>query len=81
VTSLYEAHDALLFDLDGTLFLGATPIPGAVETIERAAALVTIDERRQPDAEAAASYAGLLPVFASLSDALAPAFRRLRSAS
>jgi gluconokinase len=64
----------------GAALLGMEAL-GMIETIERAAALVTIDERRQPDAEAAASYAGLLPVFASLSDALAPAFRRLRSAS
>ncbi|HTK67230.1 MAG TPA: HAD-IIA family hydrolase [Pseudonocardia sp.] len=37
MTSLLEAHDVLLLDLDGTLFRGATPIPGAVEMIARSA--------------------------------------------
>lgn len=36
MTSLLETHDVLLVDLDGTLFKGATPIPGARETIARA---------------------------------------------
>jgi gluconokinase len=62
----------------GAALLGMEAL-GIVETIDRAADLVRIDERRQPDAEAAASYAGLRPVFASLYDALAPAFARLRS--
>lgn len=63
----------------GAALLGMEAL-GLIDTIERAAVLVSLEERRQPDAEAAASYAGLLPVFASLYDALAPAFRRLRSA-
>lgn len=37
MTSLLDAHDVLLVDLDGTLFRGATPIPGARETMARAA--------------------------------------------
>ena len=37
MTSLLDAHDVLLLDLDGTLFKGATPIPGAIDTIARAA--------------------------------------------
>jgi gluconokinase len=64
----------------GAALLGMEAL-GVVDSIERAADLIEIEERRQPDAEAAASYAGLLPVFASLYDALAPAFRHLRSAS
>jgi gluconokinase len=62
----------------GAALLGMEAL-GVIETIDRAADLVQIDERLQPDAEAAASYAGLRPVFASLYDALAPAFRHLRS--
>lgn len=37
MTSLLDAHDVLLLDLDGTLFRGATPIPGATETVAQAA--------------------------------------------
>lgn len=62
----------------GAALLGMEAL-GVIETIDRAADLVLIDERRQPDAKAAASYAGLLEVFGSLYDALAPAFRHLRS--
>jgi gluconokinase len=62
----------------GAALLGMEAL-GVIDTIDRAADLVAIHERRQPDAEAAASYAELLPVFASLYDALAPAFRHLRS--
>lgn len=61
----------------GAALLGMEAL-GLVESIERAAELVAIEERLRPDAEAAACYAELLPVFASLYDALAPAFRRLR---
>jgi gluconokinase len=61
----------------GAALLGMEAL-GLIETIDRAADLIAIDERLQPDAEAAASYAGLLPVFDSLYDALAPAFRHLR---
>jgi gluconokinase len=61
----------------GAALLGMEAL-GLIETIDRAAELIAIDERLQPDAEAAASYAELLPVFDSLYDALAPAFRHLR---
>ncbi len=37
MTTLLAAHDALLFDLDGTLFRGSTPLPGATELVARAA--------------------------------------------
>lgn len=36
--SLLDLHDALLFDLDGTLMHGARPIPHAVEAVETARA-------------------------------------------
>jgi gluconokinase len=53
---------------------------GLVDSIERAADLVTITERHDPDPEAAAVYAGLRPVFAELYDDLTPAFRALARA-
>lgn len=34
-TTLLDAHDAVLFDLDGTVYRGAEPVTGAVPTIER----------------------------------------------
>lgn len=37
--SLLDLHDALLFDLDGTLMHGARPIPHAVEAVETARAV------------------------------------------
>jgi gluconokinase len=61
----------------GAALLGMEAL-GMVASIDHAADLVTIDERVQPDAAASAAYAELLPIFASLYDALAPAFRRLR---
>ena len=51
---------------------------GAVDSIDRAAGLVTIADVVEPGPGGAAVYAGLLPVFAGLHDALAPAFRSLR---
>jgi len=50
---------------------------GLVDTIDVAADLVTIGEVVEPDAEAAATYARLLPVFGDLYDALTPAFLAL----
>ena len=41
------------------------------------AELVTVDDVVEPDAGAAEVYADLLPTFASLYEALAPAFRAL----
>lgn len=35
MTTLAESHDALLLDLDGTVYLGDELLPGAAETIER----------------------------------------------
>jgi len=37
VTALRERHDALLFDLDGTLFRGGTALPGAPEAVAASA--------------------------------------------
>jgi gluconokinase len=52
---------------------------GLVEGIDRAAELVRIDDVVDPEAGAAAVYADLLPTFASLYDALGPAFRALQA--
>lgn len=49
-----------------------------VGSIEHAAELVKIDEVREPDAEAAATYEQQRPLFAELYDDLMPAFRALR---
>ena len=49
---------------------------GLVDGIDRAAQLVHIEDVVEPDAQAAGVYADLLPTFASLYEALAPAFRR-----
>ena len=35
-TTLAEAYDVLLFDLDGVVYIGGTPIPGAPEALQRA---------------------------------------------
>jgi gluconokinase len=61
----------------GAALLGLEAL-GMIDSIDQAADLITIDERTQPGEEASAAYAELLPIFASLYDALAPAFRRLR---
>jgi gluconokinase len=61
----------------GAALLGMEAL-GLIASIERAAELVTIDERMRPDPEAAAAYAELRPIFASLYDALGPAFAGLR---
>ena len=50
---------------------------GLVDGIDRAAQLVDIEDIVEPEAGAAGIYADLLPTFASLYDALAPAFRAL----
>jgi len=39
VTAPRERYDALLFDLDGTLFRGGTALPGAPEALAEAAEL------------------------------------------
>jgi gluconokinase len=60
----------------GAALLGMQAL-GLVESIDRAAELVGIDDVVEPEAGAAAVYADLRPTFASLYDALAPAFRAL----
>jgi gluconokinase len=50
---------------------------GIVESIERAAELVQIEQTLAPEPGAAAAYAELRPLFAALYDELAPAFRAL----
>jgi gluconokinase len=52
---------------------------GLIDTIEVASELVTIRDVVEPDPQAAAVYAGRLPIFDGLYDALAPAFRALRT--
>jgi gluconokinase len=52
---------------------------GLVEGIDRAAHLVGIEDVVEPEPGAAAVYADLLPTFASLYDALGPAFRALQA--
>jgi ribonucleotide monophosphatase NagD (HAD superfamily) len=34
VSTLAQHHDCLLLDLDGTVFRGREPTPGAVETLD-----------------------------------------------
>ena len=56
VTTLAEAHDALLVDLDGTLIRGTEPIPGAADALERAGlpvVYVTNNASRSPEDTAA----------------------------
>ena len=60
----------------GAALLGMDAL-GLVDGIDRAAELVGIEDVVEPDAGAAGVYADLLPTFASLYDALAPAFRAL----
>ncbi len=59
----------------GAALLGMEAL-GLIESIDVAADLVRVGETLEPGA-AAAAYAGLLPVFASLYDALTPAWRAL----
>ncbi|AFA73623.1 HAD-superfamily hydrolase, subfamily IIA [Gordonia polyisoprenivorans VH2] len=50
-----DAYDALLLDLDGTVFAGKSPIPGVPETLERidvTTIFVTNNASRRPDAVA-----------------------------
>ena len=57
--TLAEAYDVLLFDLDGVVYIGGTPIPGAPEALRRASqagahvAYVTNNASRTPAAVAA----------------------------
>jgi gluconokinase len=61
----------------GAALLGMEAL-GIVESMDLAADLIERDEIVEPDPEAAATYARLLPLFAGLYDALAPTFRALR---
>jgi gluconokinase len=61
----------------GAALLGMEAL-GIIATIDHAAGLVTLDEIREPDAEAAAIYAAALPTFAAAYDALTPTFLALR---
>jgi gluconokinase len=61
----------------GAALLGMEAL-GLVETIDRAAELVAIDEVLEPDPDDAAAYAAMRPTFDALYDALTPAFRTLR---
>jgi gluconokinase len=60
----------------GAALLGMQAL-GLVDGIDRAAELVGIEHVVEPEEGAAAIYADLLPTFASLHEALAPAFRAL----
>jgi gluconokinase len=68
-----EAREGSAF---GAAIVGMEAL-GLVDTIEVAADLVTIREVVEPDPDAAATYARLLPVFGDLYDALTPAFLAL----
>ena len=61
----------------GAALLGMEAL-GLVDGIDRAAQLVDIEDVVEPDAAAAAVYADLRPTFASLYEALLPAFRALQ---
>jgi gluconokinase len=69
-----SGHEGSAF---GAALLGMAAL-GLVGGIDRAAELVGIDDVVEPEPSAAAVYAELLPTFASLYEALAPAFRALR---
>jgi gluconokinase len=61
----------------GAALLGMQAL-GIVDSIDLAGELVAIDDVVEPDRDAAAVYAELLPTFAALYEALAPAFGALR---
>jgi gluconokinase len=69
-----EGHQGSGF---GAALLGMEAL-GLIASFDRAAELIGIDETREPDPAAAATYAAMQPIFASLYDALAPAFQQLR---
>ncbi len=61
----------------GAALLGMAAL-GLVDGLDHVADLVRVDDVLTPDPEAAAVYTELLPVFASLYDALEPTYRTLR---
>jgi gluconokinase len=69
-----EGHQGSGF---GAALLGMEAL-GAIASFDRAAELIAIDEVRDPDPAAAATYARMLPVFDGLYDALGTAFTQLR---
>jgi gluconokinase len=69
-----EGHQGSGF---GAALLGMEAL-GVIPSFDRAAELIAIDEVREPDAEAAAIYAAMAPIFDGLYDALGPAFSQLR---
>jgi gluconokinase len=69
-----EGHQGSGF---GAALLGMEAL-GEIDSFDRAAELIGIDEVRRPDADAAETYKKMLPVFDGLYDALGPAFTQLR---
>jgi gluconokinase len=69
-----EGHQGSGF---GAALLGMEAL-GVIASFDRAAELIAIDQIREPDAEAAAVYAAMAPVFDGLYDALGDAFTQLR---
>jgi len=67
------AHEGSAF---GAALLGMEAL-GIVDSIDRAGDLVRLEQTLEPEAQAAATYARLLPLFAELYDDLTPAFRAL----
>lgn len=60
----------------GAALLGMEAL-GLIDSIDQAADHVRIEQTLQPDPVTAATYTGLLPLFAELYDDLTPAFRAL----
>jgi gluconokinase len=69
-----EGHQGSGF---GAALLGMEAL-GVIESFDRAAELIAVDETRTPDPAARDMYASMLPVFDALYDALGPAFAALR---
>jgi gluconokinase len=69
-----EGHQGSGF---GAALLGMEAL-GVIDSFDRAAELIAVDETRTPDPVASDMYASMLPVFDALYDALAPAFAALR---
>ena len=69
-----EGHQGSGF---GAALLGMEAL-GLIASFDHAADLIALDEVLEPDADAAAVYAQMRPIFAGLHDALGPAFQQLR---
>jgi gluconokinase len=70
-----EGHQGSGF---GAALLGMEAL-GVIDSFDRAAELIAVDEVRTPDPAASEVYASMLPIFDALYDALGPAFERLRA--